>query len=141
MPKTKEEIKEYRRQYYLKNKEKELQRQKEYYIENKQKELQRQKEYKNENKDKIAEYKNRYNKEYLKTPKGIKINRITNWKIRGVIHDNYDELYDYYFKITNCEECGCELDKCNKSRKCLDHDHETGQFRNVLCHSCNIKRG
>ncbi len=61
-----------------------------------------------------------------------------NWKKKGVkLTDNYetyDDLYDYYLSVSNCEECNSSF---HTSRKYLDHDHKTGYFRNVLCNSCN----
>jgi len=106
------------------------------------------KEYRKKNAEKIKQQKNdsmkmRYNdkmKDFYKTPEGIKDRRIANWKKRGVKHNNYDELYEYYLSVSDCESCSCELDKCNKSRKCLDHNHTNGEFRNVICHSCNVLR-
>lgn len=35
---------------------------------------------------------------------------------------------------------GCEL--CGSDKDCrMDHNHETGEFRGVLCHRCNIGIG
>jgi len=127
------DTKEYKRQYYLKNKEKYNQRNNDYKEQNKEKLKEKSKEYYLKNKEKINEYR--------KTEKGRKVKRISDWRKRGVVSNNFDELYDYYLSVSVCENCGCELDKCNKSRKCLDHDHTTGLFRNVLCHYCNFIRG
>ena len=108
-----------------------------------EKKKQRAREYYQENKEKIYDKTKQYQKEYRQTPEGIKSNRISNWKITGLICDDIDGLYEHYLKTTHCDECGVELtyDKISTSTtKCMDHCHETGEFRNILCHSCNIKR-
>ena len=54
--------------------------------------------------------------------------------------ENFDELYDRYINTNNCELCEIELEEgIVANGRCLDHNHETGLFRNVLCRSCNSK--
>lgn len=93
------------------------------------------KEYREKNKAK--------DKIYQQSPAGIKTRRISDWRCRGVICDDFDELYERYLNTKFCEECNVELTidktRTNQSR-CLDHDHNTGEFRNVVCCSCNNKR-
>lgn len=96
------------------------------------------KEWRLKNKEKRAEYL----KIYEQTPKGKKRRRLGDWKRCGVICDDFDELYEKYINTNNCELCEVELteDKRNTTTtKCLDHDHDTGLFRNVVCLSCNQK--
>ena len=107
-----EKKKEYMKQYH---KQRGYKQQKEYYENNTEKVLQQQ-------------------KEYNKTPQGIKSTFIANWKYMGVIHDNFDELYEKYISTTKCEICKKDL---STTKKCLDHDHETGEFRWILCNSCS----
>ena len=122
-----EKRKEYKKEHYLKNKEKIKEKNKEYYLKNKEKHKEKTKEYAIKNKGKI--------KEYNQSPKGKKSNTISKWKQSGLIADNIDELYDRYINSTNCELCGNEYK--NTKDRCLDHDHNTGLFRNVVCQSCN----
>ena len=131
-----EERKDKDRLYYLKNREKRLEYAKEYREKNKDKI----KEYENKNKEKIKQRK----KEYNQTPARKKSQRISDWKKRGVMCDDWDELYEKYITTELCEECNCVLteDKQNtKTTRCLDHDHQTGLFRNVICNGCNVRRG
>jgi len=61
---------------------------------------------------------------------------IYNWKKSGLIYDNYDELYEVYIKIMECQHCNKAF-KTSRDR-CLDHDHETGLFRKIVCRGCNV---
>ena len=95
------------------------------------------KAYKEKNKEYIKEGK----KIYSVTPQGIKMRRISDWKLRGVIHDDFNELYDYYSLSTNCEYCWVELveGSYGNNKKALDHCHITGKMRGVICHKCNSR--
>tara|TARA_R110000765_G_scaffold198566_1_gene304263 strand:- start:1056 stop:1484 length:429 start_codon:yes stop_codon:yes gene_type:complete len=97
------------------------------------------KEYRQKNKQKTKEYM----REYRKTEKFKRKERIRIWKLRGLISDDYDKLYDKLISTTHCELCNRELtiDKYNTSTtKMMDHDHSTGLFRNIICQRCNVKR-
>ena len=80
---------------------------------------------------------------YRASEAGKKSARITCWKQVGVISDDYDALYNKWKNTTHCEACDVELIEGNKgeNKKTLDHDHKTGAFRNIVCNSCNVKRG
>lgn len=95
-----------------------------------------------------AEEKKKAQKEYdKKRDLGYdrrKYKRIHNWKRIGVISENYDELYNLFYNTHTCEDCYVALKtegKIQKNTRVLDHDHETGEFRGVVCISCNTKRG
>jgi hypothetical protein len=84
-----------------------------------------------------------YMKEFRASEAGIKSARITKMKQLGIISDDYNLLYEKWKETKLCEECNVELVGGNKgaNRKCIDHDHETGEFRNIICHECNTRRG
>jgi hypothetical protein len=79
---------------------------------------------------------------YRATPRGRKSQRVFDWKRRGVKGD-LDKIYEEFLKQTNCEMCNCKLTTDDKIRRAttrvLDHNHDTGDFRFILCHSCNIR--
>ena len=132
---------------YQKNKEKF----KESYQKNKEKFKEKSKKYKIENKDKIKEdyQKNRdtileNKKEYIQTPEGKKSSTKKSWKKMGLNMENFESIYKRYCQTTNCDNCGVLLTKHrenNNTFKVMDHEHSTGEFRNVLCHLCNVRRG
>ena len=124
---------------WLKYTEKQKEYKKEYRELNKETIKEYQKKYHKTNKEQIAEH----NKKYNQTEKGRKSKRIQTWKIKGVICEDFNELYEYYINCWNCEDCNVELveGRYSANKRCLDHDHTTGLFRNVLCHTCNMKRG
>ena len=102
--------------------------------------------YKDKNSIKAIESRNKRAKKYYEktreqqllknktNPNRIKSGRINNWKRRGV-KGNYEELYNIYMNADNCYCCNYIF--INDKNKCLDHNHETGEFRNILCRSCN----
>ena len=58
------------------------------------------------------------------------------WKSRGLIMDNFEEIYNKYIYATHCELCNKQFEKRND--RLMDHCHVTGQFRNIVCKSCNM---
>ena len=110
------------------------------------------KEYQLKNKDKLKEYKKEYhlkNKDKLKKyfedniEKESCRRRKQNWKKNGLVdsdNDNYEKIHQRYIDTTNCDLCNVVLTTDNKiTSKNMEHDHETGLFRNVVCRKCNLK--
>jgi len=64
-----------------------------------------------------------------------KYQTICKWKKRGLICDDYNALYETYIKTMECQHCNKAFKK--SSDRCLDHNHETGLFRKIVCHRCN----
>ena len=127
---TYEEKKAYRKAYREANKAKIKQARREEYLRNKEAYLERAKKNFDRDKHKIAI------KKYEQTEAGIKTKRMSRWRSYGV-NNLTDELYEHYINCDKCEVCKCEF--TDKNVKCLDHDHETGDFRYVLCRACNCR--
>ena len=106
--------KEKRREWYNRTKEARLKANREWVANNKEKK------------------KESGRKSYLKNKRK---HLIGTWKKRGLIHDDYDKLYDEYDKAWFCGIC--LKDFKNSFDKNMDHDHETGLFREFLCRKCN----
>jgi len=60
---------------------------------------------------------------------------IKNWKHRGLIYHDYEDLFEVYRKTLNCQHCNKEFK--NKIDRHLDHNHENGLFRKIVCQRCN----
>jgi hypothetical protein len=122
---------------YLINKDIILKRNAEYTKKNKVKVYKRQKDYREKNKVKIQiRLKNYY-----------QVNK-TMWR-NNFLQKNYGITIKQFNEIlknqnNKCSICSKELDNTIKSgsnKPHLDHDHETGKVRAVLCADCNIAIG
>ena len=109
---------------------------KKYYLKNKE----RIQQYKKDHPHIVTEESKRIQKIWRESESGKKSSTITRWRCRGLITEDYNKIYEYYLSIQECEHCGIELDEDEATRKCMDHCHQTGQFRNILCKTCNTIR-
>ena len=66
--------------------------------------------------------------------------RTTNRRIKqfGINEEKYNKMVE---KVNNrCEICGKHTKELKKSL-CIDHDHNTGKIRGLLCSDCNVAIG
>ena len=65
---------------------------------------------------------------------------LRNWKYKGLIEsdEQIEFIYTDYIYATNCDLCG-EFYKSKRDRQ-MEHSHETGEFRNICCQSCNQRK-
>ncbi len=78
------------------------------------------------------------NKKYRQSEKGHKNNMTYNWKNnQKMIADDWNDVYNIYQNTECCNYC-CKIFK-DSLDKHLDHDHQTGEIRAVLCRSCNTR--
>jgi len=122
--------KEYMKQYRQGNKEKQREYDKKYRQANKERIKEYDKKYYEANKERKKEY----DKKYSNTENGKKRSRISNWKWKGLTDNDLDYIYDLYKNTTNCWVCNHDF---SKYWKCMDHNHSTGEFRQILCVKCN----
>lgn len=57
----------------------------------------------------------------------------------GITLDQYDEMAEE--QDHKCALCGMPETTSNKERLCIDHDHDTGRVRRLLCSNCNRALG
>lgn len=138
---NRDRINEETRTRYHENIDKERERSQNYRIKNSEKVKETNRNYRENNPDKIKESRLNYQ---LNNPQTfIKNQRKSSWKVAGLNMEHFEEIYEIYISTTHCDLCKVELteDKIRtKTTRVMDHSHITGEFRNVLCHSCNIKR-
>jgi len=78
-----------------------------------------------------------YPNSYYTNQKEYKRLMIVSWKRIGVKYDDFDDLYEVYIKTLNCSHCLKEF-KNSRDRQ-LDHDHQSGKFRAIVCNACNVR--
>ena len=63
------------------------------------------------------------------------------WERIGIIfldEEHFEYIYNEYIHATNCDLCNKQF-PTQRDRQ-LDHDHETGDVRNIVCCKCNQRR-
>jgi hypothetical protein len=133
--KNKEKIQEYKKEYRQNNKEKIQEYTKEYAENNKEKIIEQNREYYKNNKEKF--------KEYRQTPEAKKRVTISGWVSNRGLNESKEDLDRiYHLRETQelCNACDCILTRNgdrSSTEACMDHDHETGRFRHIICRCCN----
>jgi len=62
---------------------------------------------------------------------------INQWKRRGLV-DDYEKVWNIYINTYICDNCKNLFNDNINFKKCMDHNHQTGKFRNILCRNCNL---
>ena len=60
------------------------------------------------------------------------------WKKRGLITDNFEGIYLWYINCEYCELCNKKFTKLIDRQ--MEHNHTTGEFRNIVCNGCNQRK-
>jgi len=140
---NKEKVKE----YYLRNKEKILAQQKKHRENNPEYHKERKKKWVKENPEKVKDY-------YLRNKERIKSN-VKKWN-----KENPEKIKEYALKHTygitlkdkdnmikvqdgKCANplCDTKFSEIPEKQIHIDHDHESGKVRGILCNVCNILEG
>lgn len=79
--------------------------------------------------------KSDYNREWRERKGGNLYDRTIRY---GISPEEYEELLDE--QLNSCACCGSS-DPKRKAGFVIDHDHDTGFIRGLLCHNCNIGIG
>jgi len=89
----------------------------------------------------MTHWQTEYMRKYRATPEGYKISTISSWKYLG-LKGNYEYIFHRYMATTHCDLCQSLLTKERKGgrQKHMEHDHKTGEFRNVVCQKCNLQK-
>lgn len=91
------------------------------------------------------EHRNSYMREWYKTEKGReRVHRGTLAK-HGLTPESFDALWDA--QGGRCANPRCPVvgehgaNRRSEQGLCVDHDHETGEVRGLLCNGCNLALG
>jgi hypothetical protein len=95
------------------------------------------------------EYANRYeenreaktksSKEYHKSANGRKKHQISYWKRRGLIHDDFETLYDEYLNKKKCDKCDEEFGERGDGTgtyRCIAQKYGSKEVDGVCCYKC-----
>lgn len=132
---SKEKQKEYNKLYYLRRREELLHRSREWRRNNRIRHRAYTKMWAKENKEKHNET-NRKNRHKYYSPEKTR-DRWLQWKY-AITSEQYADLLTY--QKNRCAVCG-SAEPRTKNGWCVDHNHDTGIVRGVLCNPCNVILG
>jgi ribosomal protein L40E len=95
-------------------------------------------EWREKNQEKIIAYRELYKTDPRKKEKMRNYGRKNTLKQFGLTQEDYDKILQS--QNGHCAICGNGTNG-NKKNFCVDHDHETGKVRGLLCHNCNVSVG
>jgi|TARA_R110000782_G_C14711146_1_gene403159 hypothetical protein len=83
-----------------------------------------------------------YMRKYRSTEKGYKKSIISKWQHTYGLIGDYDAIFERYMTTTHCDLCNILLTKerIGGRNKQMEHNHSTGEFRNIVCHICNSQK-
>jgi len=120
------------------------------YYQNRQKTLRnRGRDYYQKHQEKRKQYRRKYYKDHKKQMREYGHNHYHNYKEqyqnRALLRDYGSNALDFWNasfvqQAGICPGCGRHQSELNR-RLSLDHDHETGEYRGLLCWQCNVKAG
>ena len=126
------------RKKFEENPEKSRENGRKYYNENKEKEKKRRKKFIEDN----PNYMSQYNKKHSQSPRGKKLNTLSQWKRYGLQEspEDLEWIYELYLHQELCYSCDVKLSRNgdnHSTQACLDHCHITRRFRQICCRDCN----
>ncbi len=143
-------MKRNRKEYRLKNRDKINQQKRESYHRHKEYNNAKHREYYEKNKDKCLELSRQWRlknidkiKEYSKENYSLNKDKIAEYNKKNRLHQRVIKynLTDDKFNIMYNSQNGC-CAICGKHRKLeIEHNHQTGKVRGLVCHKCNVVIG
>ena len=133
----KEKQREYQRNYFVKNKDEIRRKGRERHSKHKEEDAIRSKKYRDEHKQQRSDYGKKYRLEHKNQIK--EKNRVGHLKRKfGMTLEDYNLLFE--IQKGQCAICG-RHQKELKQALSIDHNHDTGEIRGLLCHECNETLG
>ena len=98
------------------------------------------KDWNEKNAEKIVAYKELYRND-PKKKEAAKVYHRKRWLMQqfGITIKDYDKMVKD--QDGKCAICGTTESRINCDNFAVDHDHETGKIRGLLCHNCNVGLG